>query len=70
MLRWSMEDLSKRSGIGTTTLKRFESAELVPSGHLRTFETLKKVFEDAGIEFIGQPEAGAGVRWKTTSQSS
>ena len=25
----------------------------------------QKVLEEAGIEFIGTPESGAGVRWKT-----
>jgi hypothetical protein len=60
-----LEDLSKKTEIGTTTLKRFESGEGVPNGHLRNFETIKKVLEKAGIEFIGSPEDGAGVRWKS-----
>jgi transcriptional regulator with XRE-family HTH domain len=64
MLRWSLDVLSEKSGIGTTTLKRFESAELVPNGQIRTLENLVKAFEDAGVEFIGTPEQGAGVRWK------
>lgn len=63
ILRWSIEDLSKKTGIGTTTLKRFESGEGVPNGHLRNFETIKGALEEAGIEFIGSPEEGAGVRW-------
>jgi len=63
ILRWSLEDLSKKTEIGTTTLKRFESGEGVPNGHLRNFETIKKVLEKAGIEFIGSLEEGAGVRW-------
>jgi len=58
-----LEDLSKKTEIGTTTLKRFESGEGVPNGHLRNFETIKKVLEKAGIEFIGSLEEGAGVRW-------
>jgi transcriptional regulator with XRE-family HTH domain len=64
MLKWSLEELSRRSGIGTTTLKRFESANNVPNGHLSTFNTLKKIFEEEGIEFIGTPDSQAGVRWK------
>ena len=63
ILRWSLEDLSKKTEIGTTTLKRFESGEGVPNGHLRNFENIKKVLEKAGIEFIGSLEDGAGVRW-------
>jgi len=64
ILRWSLEDLSQKTEIGTTTLKRFESGEGVPNGHLRNFETIKRVLEKAGIEFIGAPDNGAGVRWK------
>jgi hypothetical protein len=55
--------LSKKTGIGTTTLKRFESGDGVPNGHLRNFETIKGVLEKAGIEFIGTADS-AGVRWK------
>ncbi len=65
ILRWSIEDLAKKTGIGTTTLKRFESGDGVPNGHLRNFETIKGALEKAGIEFLGSPEEGAGVRWRT-----
>ena len=64
MLKWSIDDLSNKSGIGTTTLKRFESADGVPNAQVRTIEQLRVVIEGAGIEFIGTPESGAGVRWK------
>ncbi len=63
-MKWSLEDLSRRSGISTATLKRFEFAVHVPNGHLSTFNTLKKIYEEEGIEFIGSPDSQAGVRWK------
>ena len=69
ILRWSIEDLSQKTGIGTTTLKRFESGDGVPNGHLRNFETIKGVLEKAGIEFLGSPDEGAGVRWKPKSKN-
>ena len=65
MLDWSREQLSTKSGIGISALMRLESAEGTPSGNIRTFESVQKAIEKAGIEFIGTPEAGAGVRWKT-----
>jgi len=68
ILRWSLEDLSKKTEIGTTTLKRFESGDGVPNGHLRNFETIKKVLEKAGIEFIGSLDDGAGVRLKPSKK--
>jgi hypothetical protein len=36
----------------------------VPSGTVRTLDSVQKALENAGIEFIGTPEEGAGVRWK------
>jgi transcriptional regulator with XRE-family HTH domain len=65
MLDWSREQLSDNSSIGISALMRLESAEGVPSGNIKTFEAVQKAFEKAGIEFIGSPEEGAGVRWKT-----
>ena len=65
ILRWSLEDLSEKTGIGTTTLKRFESGDGVPNGQMRNFATITQVLEGEGIEFIGTPEEGVGVRWKS-----
>ena len=64
MLDWSREQLSKEAGVGISALMRLESAEGVPSGNIKTFESVQRAFEKAGIEFIGSPESGAGVRWK------
>lgn len=64
MLDWSRERLSQKSGVGISALMRFESADGVPSGNIKTFDAVQKAFEQAGIEFIGTPDNGAGVRWK------
>ena len=65
MLDWSRDMLSTEAGVGISALMRLESADGVPSGNIKTFEAVQKAFEKAGIEFIGNPESGAGVRWKT-----
>jgi hypothetical protein len=57
--------LSTEAGVGISALMRLESADGVPSGNIKTFEAVQKAFENAGIEFIGTPEEGAGVRWKS-----
>jgi len=64
MLDWSREQLSNQSGVGISALMRLESSQGVPSGNIKTFEAVQKAFETAGIEFIGTPESGAGVRWR------
>jgi transcriptional regulator with XRE-family HTH domain len=65
LLDWSRKDLADRSGISFASMMRLESFEGVPSSNVRTLEAIKRAFEDAGIEFIGTPESGAGVRWRT-----
>ena len=67
MLDWSREQLSIQAGVGISALMRLESSEGIPSGNIRTFESVQKAFEKAGIEFIGTPESGAGVRWKPSN---
>ena len=64
MLDWSRKDLSETSGISFASMIRLESFEGVPASNFKTLEAIKKAFEAAGIEFVGTPEEGAGVRWK------
>jgi transcriptional regulator with XRE-family HTH domain len=64
LLRWSGKDLAEKSGIGFSTLMKMESDPGVPNSNFKTFDALKKAFEDAGVEFIGTPDSQAGVRWK------
>lgn len=66
LLRWSGKELAEQTGLGFSTLMRLEVLEGVPGAQAKTLETIQKAFEDAGVEFIGTPEEGAGVRWKIT----
>lgn len=67
LLDITVADLAKLSGIGFTTMVRLESAgNQIPSGNVKTLNSVKVAIEKAGIEFIGTPESGAGVRWKTS----
>jgi hypothetical protein len=43
-------------------MMRLESFDGVPASNFRTLESVKLAFEKAGIEFIGTPEDGPGVR--------
>lgn len=64
LLGLTVAELAKTAGIGFTTMVRLESADGVPSGNVRTLSSVKSAIENAGIEFIGSPEEGAGVRWR------
>ena len=67
LLRWSAENLAKNSGVGVATIRRLELTEGIPSSNAQTLDLIKKTFESAGVEFLGNPEAGAGVRFKPRS---
>ena len=64
LLGLTVAELAKTAGIGFTTMVRLESAEGIPAGNVKTLTSVKTAIEKAGIEFIGSPDEGAGVRWQ------
>ena len=60
-LGWSAEDLAKVSGVGATTLRRYEMGSGVPSANVSTLSKIKLALEKAGIEFTGDPLKNPGV---------
>lgn len=63
-LRWSINDLAKASGVSVPTIQRLEMDDGIPSGRSQTLAEIKNALEKAGIEFIGTPDNGPGVRLK------
>lgn len=61
-LRWSVKQLSERSGVSGSTIKRFEAIEESPSITKANCALLKSTLEAAGIEFIGTPDDAPGIR--------
>jgi ribosome-binding protein aMBF1 (putative translation factor) len=61
-LRWTIEELAEKSGLGVRTIKRFESVDGIPSSRTSTLGELKSTFESAGIEFTGTPDDSPGIR--------
>lgn len=68
LLKWTGKELAEVSGVAFSTLMRLETGEGVPGAQAKTLEAIQKAFEEAGIEFIGTSEEGAGVRWKARSK--
>jgi len=66
LLKWTGKELAEASGVAFSTLMRLEPGEGVPGAQAKTLDAIQKAFETAGIEFIGTPENGAGVRWKAS----
>jgi len=61
LLGWSAAELAKRSGVGATTLRRYEMLGGVPKANLSVLMKLKVTLEQAGIEFTGDPLVNPGV---------
>ena len=57
-------ELAEKSGVAYTTIVRIESSGGVPSGQVKTLDAVQRTLEKVGIEFLGSPEDGAGIRWK------
>ena len=62
VLRWSINELADRTGIGSATIKRYESVDGIPKSRKGLLLLLRTQFESAGIEFIGTPEDRPGIR--------
>ena len=61
-LKWSVEELAKRAGVGLSTIRRMESVDGAPPSTVANLQAVQRVFEVAGIEFIAANGGGPGVR--------
>lgn len=62
LLNWSAVELAKNAGLGVATIRRIELTDGLPSSNAQTLQALRRAFERAGIEFVGSPDDGPGVR--------
>ena len=63
LLRWTAQELADASNVGVATIRRIEVMDGIPVGrHARTLAAIQAALEAAGIEFIGSPDNGPGVR--------
>jgi transcriptional regulator with XRE-family HTH domain len=69
LIKWTGKELAEVSGVAFSTLMRLETGEGVPAAQAKTLGAIQKAFEEAGIEFIGTPENGAGLRWRPSRSS-
>jgi transcriptional regulator with XRE-family HTH domain len=62
LLHITSNELATRAGLGLATIRRIELGDGVPPGNSRTLDQIRRTLEAMGIEFLGSPEAGPGVR--------
>lgn len=62
LLGWTQETLSKKAGVGQSTLKDFEKCGRSPI--LNNRSAIERAFQDAGIEFqFDAKGVAAGITW-------
>ena len=61
LLGWRGQDLAERSGVGITTLRRYELQDGIPNANVSVLNAIKTCFEAEGVEFTGDPLVNPGV---------
>jgi DNA-binding XRE family transcriptional regulator len=69
-LRWSVDDLANSARIASKTVRRIEANDGMPDSKLKTISLIKSSLETAGIEFIGTPDDGPGIRIRPVASKS
>jgi transcriptional regulator with XRE-family HTH domain len=66
LIKWSGSDLAQNANVSISSIRRIEAADGVPdSTSVKVLNSIQKALEAAGIEFLGSPEDGPGVRLRT-----
>jgi transcriptional regulator with XRE-family HTH domain len=69
-LGWSAQELADRAGVSMKTVMRLESAKGVPPSRSDTLNDIQLALQSGGIEFIGTPTDGPGIRIRSPSTHS
>ena len=59
------KELAKRAGVSLPTIQRFETVDGIPPSRSSTLLDVRAALEAAGIEFIGMPDNGPGIRLRS-----
>ena len=68
LLKWSAQDLARRSSLGVNTIRRAEATNEATSLTTANDLAVRHAFEAAGVEFIGENGGGPGVRLRKRQQ--
>ena len=61
LLGWKGKDLADKSGVGITTLRRYEVQDGIPNANRFVINAIKACLEEEGIVFSGDPIKSPGV---------
>jgi len=69
-VNWTIQDLSASSEVSVRTIKYIESTEDFSGVRKTTLLKLIHALEQAGIEFIGTPDDGPGIRFRKSTAAA
>lgn len=69
-LRWTVRELAVHAALSVSTIKRIEVNDGIPPTTAPNLMAVHSALEAAGIEFIGTPDDGPGIRIRQTKQSA
>jgi hypothetical protein len=61
-VKWTVHELATAARLSVSTVKRIEVLDGLPSTSVQNLMAIKNALESAGIEFIGTPDDGPGIR--------
>ena len=65
LLRWSGSDLSAKSGVSLSTIRRIEAIDGLPdSASVKMLHAVQSALEEGGVVFTGSPDHQPGVHLK------
>ncbi|GEP07716.1 transcriptional regulator [Methylobacterium oxalidis] len=70
LLRWSAEELASAAQLGVATIRRAEAKDGPVSATPVNVQAIRSALERAGIDFLPENGAGAGVRFRAKHSRS
>lgn len=71
LLGWSIADLTERSGVSGSTIKRVESGgQEVPNATAASLSAIEVAFRSAGVVAVPENGGGSGVRFAKPASAS
>jgi hypothetical protein len=67
LIRWSAEDLARHTALSVTTIRRAELMSSTTALTRANDQAIRRVLEQAGVEFIDGYNGGPGVRLRGPS---
>ena len=62
LIGWEQDELAQNSGVAISTVRRLEGRDGTITARHRTVERIRLAFENAGVEFIGDPNPGVRLK--------